>query len=62
MNSRIENALERVKSGKLSRQQLESLRKNALRIGDAEDVVEACDQMLSKLPKPRGRGERKTSS
>jgi len=62
MDSRIENALGRIKSGKLSRQQLESLRKNALRIGDAEDVVEACDQMLSKLPKPRGRGVRKTSS
>lgn len=54
MNSRIENALNSIKSGKLDQQQLESMRKNAMRIGGAEEVVTACDEMLSQLPKSSG--------
>jgi len=62
MDTRIDRALIRVKSGKLTRNELENLRKNALRIGGAEQVVEACDQILSKLPLAKKGGIRKTSS
>ncbi len=54
MNSRIENALSSINSGKLNQQQLENMRKNAIRIGGAEEVVSACDEMLSQLRKSSG--------
>lgn len=50
MNSRIENALTRANSGELTQNELEILKSNAIRIGNAEVVVEACNQMLSSFP------------
>lgn len=50
MNSRIENALTRANSGELTQNELENLKSNAIRIGNAEVVVEACNQMLSAFP------------
>jgi hypothetical protein len=54
MNSKIENALSKVNSGKLNQQQLENMKKNAIRIGGADEVVSACDEMLARLPKSGG--------
>lgn len=50
----IKRKVEQVRSGTYSRQQLENLRSNAGRLG-VEEVVSACDEMLAKLPKSRGR-------
>jgi hypothetical protein len=54
MNSKIENALSKVKSGKLDQKQLENIKKNASLIGGADEVVNACVEMLARLPKSGG--------
>jgi len=61
MNDRIKNAIERARSGKLSKKELGNLRNNALRIGDAEELILVCDEMLSKLPTRGKSGGRKSS-
>ena len=62
MSANFDKIIEKVKSGKLTRKELENLRKNAIARGGAEVVVSACDTMLATLPKPRsGGGARKAA-
>jgi len=62
MNSRIERALARVLSGKLNRRELEAFRKNTLKIDNADEVIDACDEMLAKLPRSRTGKSKKESN
>jgi hypothetical protein len=50
----IAKKIEQIRSGNYSRQELETWRENASARG-APEVVSACDEMLAKLPQPRGR-------
>ena len=45
MSSNFDKIIEKVNSGKLTRKELENLRKNAINKGGADDVVTACDSM-----------------
>lgn len=62
MSANFEKIIEKVNSGKLTRKELENLRKNAIAKGGAEVVVSACDTMLATLPKPRSGGGSKPST
>jgi len=56
MSVDIPKLIEKINSGGFSRQQLETLRKNAIAKGGAPEVVSACESMLATLPKPRKGG------
>jgi hypothetical protein len=58
----VDKALQSANSGNLSRQELENLRKNALRMDGAEQVVEACDRMLSMYHESKSGSTREISS
>ena len=63
MSANFDKIIEKVNSGKLTRKELENLRKNATNKGGADTVVTACDEMLATLPKPRsGGGARQASA
>ena len=62
MSVSFDKIIEKVNSGKLTRKELENLRKNAINKGGADTVVSACDTMLATLPKQRSSGTRQTSS
>lgn len=51
MEARIQKALDRIASDKLSLQELENLRSNAERIGNADQVIQACNDKISELRK-----------
>ena len=62
MSSKYAKIISKIESGKLSRKELEILLKNARAKGGGEDVISACELMLSQLPKSRAGGGRKASA
>ena len=53
MSANYDKIIEKVNSGIYSRKELENLLKNGLSKGGAEDVISACESMLSTLPNSR---------
>lgn len=60
MNEKFLKVIEKINSGRYSRKELETLRKNALEIGNAEIVVSACDEMLATLVKKQSPASTRT--
>ncbi|WP_156152863.1 hypothetical protein [Aeromonas sp. L_1B5_3] len=61
MNANFDKIIEKINSGKLTRKELENLRKNAIAKGGANVVVSACESMLAILPRPRSGGSKPSS-
>jgi hypothetical protein len=62
MNEKFLKIIEKIKSGRYSRKELETLRKNALNIGNAEIVVSACDDMLATLAQKQSPAKTKSKT